>query len=165
MPITPEEKAANDVYRALGRESRAQLLSQHCPALVLEGRRLEFSDSGIYYGRNGSVHPYGKLALQETEEATKFLRSQHLPPKAIVDDVEEIIRELTHADVRLAYITVDWSKGVDKPIVRQLMQPKRDVRFGLFSSRSINAFEDDSDQGLTNVAGAARYLRGLWYND
>lgn len=121
---------------------------------------------GIAYGDdNWEVHCYGLFAPNELQAAADYLLNPDTPPPSITAAVTEITGGLIAGGISKDCIIVEWPGRVDQPVIKQSGQPNRELRFGLFSPGTINAYENGKDQGLTYCNGAVRFLQGLWYNE
>lgn len=174
---------AQAVLALLGdKESEAQLFVSEEEAdpivrLKLGDRTLEFNRDTVKYkgdeqyaGRiaygdnNWRVHYYGTFAPDEHQAAADYLLNPDTPPPSITAAINEITGGLIAGGISQDCITVKWPGRVDQPVIKQSGQPNRELRFGLFSPGTINAYIDGKDQGLCGN-GALRFLQGLWYNE
>ena len=141
--------------------------------LQLGARRLEFNRDTIKYTgdeRTAShifLGPYGAFKPEEMQVVADFLLNPESVPPSIMSSVKEIKSGLIAGGISEDRIRVEWPDPArtDKPIMKQSGQPNRELKFGLYSPGTINAYEDGNDQGLTYGNGAIRFLQGLWYNE
>lgn len=176
----PQIQRAKAVLELLGNKaSEAKLFVPEEKAdpivgLQLDYRKLEFYGDTIgdeeyagkiAYGKYGATHYYGLFASDEHQAAADYLLNPNIPPRSITAAVNKIKNGLIADGISQECITVEWPDRVDQPIIKQSGQPNRELRFGLASPGTINAYENGNDQGLTDGKGATRFLQGLWYNE